>query len=144
LDCQAIAHRQRQLRFVSAGQAAVAIGGRPDAEAVIVDCENRPHPGAAGPFGLRGIDGEVRKWDSPTVDIVKSDDKQRVTLPGGGPKRAFQVVRPGEDTWILTRLVAAPAAPSKVRMVKEGGFTVGVLDQKIDLAAVHKALDEFP
>jgi hypothetical protein len=48
LDCQAVAHRQRQLRFVPAEEAAVVIEGRTDAEAVIVDCENRPFPTKGG------------------------------------------------------------------------------------------------
>ena len=78
------------------------------------------------------------------MDIVKTDNKNRVTLPGAGPKRAFQVERPGQDTWILTRLVPAVGTPSKVKIVKERGFTVGVLGRKINLAAVNKALDEFP
>ena len=96
------------------------------------------------PTGLSGIDGEMRRWDSPTVDIVKSDNKQRVTLPGGGPKRAFQVVRPGENTWILTRLAPPPEKPSKITIRKVDGFTVASCGRKVTQAEVRKLLEDFP
>ena len=78
------------------------------------------------------------------MDIVKSDNKQRVTLPGGGPKRAFQVVRPGENTWILTRLAPPPEKPSKITIRKVDGFTVASCGRKVTQAEVRKLLEDFP
>jgi hypothetical protein len=96
------------------------------------------------PIGFAGIDCEVSRWDNPTVDIVKTDSKNRVVLHGAGPQRAFQVVRPGEDVWILTRWAPPPEKPSRITIRKVDGFTVASCGRKITQAEVRKLLDEFP
>ncbi len=46
---------------------------------------------------------------------------------------------------VLLKPVESKASkPSKVRMLKKDGYTVGELDHPIDMVALRLALDEFP
>lgn len=75
---------------------------------------------------------------------VIADSKKRVVLPPVQPGDRFDVQVEGEKV-ILTRLVLAERAPNKVRFVKRGGRTVGIIEgAKSDEPALKRALAEFP
>jgi hypothetical protein len=63
------------------------------------------------------------------VDIMKTDSKNRVVLRGAGPQRAFQVERPGQDTWIY---LASLAGRHAMKLL--------TLDRRID----HPAAESVP
>ena len=60
-----------------------------------------------------------------------------------GERFDLRVERPGK--YILTKLepIESPRT-AKVRIVKRGGYTVGVLDHPIDPEALKQALADFP
>jgi len=74
---------------------------------------------------------------------VTADDKKRVVLPTSQPGESFDLQIPSDGIFVLTRLSAA-AAPSKVRLEKRDGFTVGVIDHPISEEALKEALGNFP
>lgn len=53
-----------------------------------------------------------------------------------------EVVRP--DQILLTRVKKPAGQAAKARIVKRGGYSVGVLRRRIDPKAVERALAEFP
>ena len=84
-------------------------------------------------------------WELPTVTIT-ADAKKRVRLGLAKPGDRFDVQVSGDGAFILRRLEPVKKAPrpAKVTFVKEGRFTVGVLDRPINEEALQKALAEFP
>ena len=80
---------------------------------------------------------------------TKADAKKRVVLKFAKPGDRFDVQVAGNGTFILRRLGSLKSKnktnrPAKVTLVKEGHFTVGVLDRPINEAALKEALAEFP
>jgi hypothetical protein len=77
---------------------------------------------------------------------VTADAKRRVVLPSVNPGDSFKVEQNGSEIrLLLLKPVESKAGkPSKVRMLKKDGYTVGELDHPIDMAALQLALDEFP
>ena len=77
---------------------------------------------------------------------VTVDAKKRVRLPDARPGEEFDVQASGDGIFVLRRLVPVKDSkrPAKVTLVKEGGFTVGVLDRPINEEALKEALAEFP
>lgn len=75
-----------------------------------------------------------------------ADDKKRVVLRFAKPGDRFDVQVSEDGSIVLRRLqpVKTKDRPAKVTFVKEGRFTVGVLDRPIDEEALKQALAEFP
>ncbi|MDB6021184.1 MAG: hypothetical protein JWQ04_1041 [Pedosphaera sp.] len=85
------------------------------------------------------------RGEIPTMTTT-ADDKKRVVLRVAKPGDRFDVQVSNDGSIILRRLepVKAQDRPAKVTFVKEGRFTVGVLDRPINEAALKEALAEFP
>jgi hypothetical protein len=49
-----------------------------------------------------------------------------------------------EGNYVLTRLEPTKPQPSRVRFVKQNGYTVAISDQPVSGQAIRDALDEFP
>jgi hypothetical protein len=76
---------------------------------------------------------------------VVADSKKRVTIRLAQPGERFDVQVAGEGKFLLTRLEPIPGAPPpKVKIVKRGRYSVGVLDQPINERALKEALSDFP
>lgn len=76
---------------------------------------------------------------------VVADSKKRVTIRAANPGDRFDVQAAGEGRFVLTRLERGSSAPqAKVRIVKRGKYSVGVLDRPIDERALAAALRDFP
>ena len=75
-----------------------------------------------------------------------ADSRKRVILPAAKPGDRFDVQVSPDGAFILRRLEPVKKAnrPAKVTFVKEGRFTVGVLDRPINEEALKEALAEFP
>ena len=76
-----------------------------------------------------------------------ADDKKRVVLPNAKPGDRFDIEPQGNRVFILRSLKPVKeqeGRPAKVTFVKEGRFTVGVLDRPIDEQALKEALSELP
>jgi hypothetical protein len=82
-------------------------------------------------------------WEIPTMTVT-ADAKKRVRLGVVKPGDRFDVQVSGEGTILLRRLEPIKERPAKVTFVKEGRFTVGVLDRPINEEALKQALAEFP
>ena len=74
---------------------------------------------------------------------VIADNKRRVTLPTK-PGERFDVQAFGIDKFVLTRLAPVKLRQTKVTIEKRGGYSVGKLGHPINMAALQKALAEFP
>jgi hypothetical protein len=76
---------------------------------------------------------------------VVADSKKRVTIRSANPGDRFDVQVAGEGRFVLTRLEPVSSEPpAKVKIVKRGGYSVGVLERPIDESALAAALREFP
>jgi hypothetical protein len=75
---------------------------------------------------------------------VITDAKKRVVLPSASPGDVFDVQLAGDGRLVLTRLVPVKSKPAKVKIEKRNGYSVGVLEKPIDLAALKEALADFP
>lgn len=76
---------------------------------------------------------------------VVADGKKRVTIRLAKPGERFDVQVAGEGKFILTRLEPIQGMPpAKVKIVKRGEYTVGVLDRQINEQAIKEALSDFP
>ena len=75
--------------------------------------------------------------------IVIADNKKRVTLPTR-PGERFNLQTVGQDKFILTRLAPVSTRPTRVKIQKKDGFTVGKLDHPINEKALQEALTGFP
>ena len=77
---------------------------------------------------------------------TKADSRRRVVVPQVKPGEVY-AVQDGPDGSIKLTLLTAPEPenrPAKVKLVKEGRFTVGVTDRPINMQALKEALAEFP
>jgi len=76
---------------------------------------------------------------------VVADKRKRVTLHGAKPGERFDVQIVGDGKFVLTRLEpVGESRPAKVRIVRRGQYSVGVLDRPINEQAIKEALSEFP
>jgi hypothetical protein len=85
-------------------------------------------------------------WDVPTVITTKADSRRRVVVPQVKPGHVYSVQDDPDGSIKLTLLTAPEPKdrPAKVTFVKEGRFTVGVLDRPINEAVIKELLAEFP
>ena len=76
---------------------------------------------------------------------VVADSKKRVTLRLAKPGERFDVQVAGDGKFLLTRLEPVrDTPPAKVRIVKRGKYSVGILDRPMDEQALKEALSDFP
>lgn len=76
---------------------------------------------------------------------VVADNKKRVTLRLAKPGERFDVELVGDGKYVLTRMEPIRGSrPAKVRIQKQGEYSVGVLDHPISEQAIKQALSEFP
>lgn len=77
---------------------------------------------------------------------AKVDKQQRIRIPGVKPGQVFTVENLDNGVIRLTEVKSPkPKNPqAKVRFVKRGEYTVGVLSKPVDMNAVKEMLSEFP
>jgi hypothetical protein len=75
---------------------------------------------------------------------VMADTKKRVVLPKARPGDRFDVKTSSEGTFVLTLLQPNRSRQARVKLMKQRGYTVGVLDRPINEAALRETLAEFP
>jgi len=76
---------------------------------------------------------------------VVADSKKRVTIRLAKPGDLFDIQVEGDGKFLLTRLEPIEETPpAKVRIVKRGKYSVGILDRPINEQALKEALSEFP
>ena len=80
---------------------------------------------------------------SPYMTAI-ADSKHRVTLRQARPGDRFDVEILEEGKYVLTRLEPTKPQPSRVRLEKRNGYTVGVSDQPVSEQAIRDAVNEFP
>jgi len=81
------------------------------------------------------------------MNAVKVDEAHRIQLAVLSPGDLYEPEIVGPDEIKLRRVPASAngtSHPAKVSFEKRGGYTVGVSDQPISLAAIKEALAEFP
>jgi hypothetical protein len=80
------------------------------------------------------------------MNAVKVDEAHRIQIAALAPGDLYQpeIVSPDEITLRRVSESSAASRPVTVRFEKRGGYTVGVSDQPISLAAIKEALAEFP
>jgi hypothetical protein len=79
------------------------------------------------------------------MQVLHSDERRRVTLPmPAKPMDSWvpEVVRP--DQILLTRVKKPATQTAKARIIKRGGYSVGILRRRIDPKMIERALAEFP
>ena len=79
------------------------------------------------------------------MQVLHSDERRRVTLPvPAKPMDSWvpEVVRP--DQILLTRVKKPATQTARVRIIKRGGYSVGILRRRIDPKTIERALAEFP
>ena len=72
-----------------------------------------------------------------------ADNKKRVTIRTARPGDRFDVQVAG-DKIVLTRLAPVASHAPKVKIMRRGRYSVGVLDRPVDERAVRNALSDFP
>ena len=73
--------------------------------------------------------------------IIIADSKGRLTLPRKAkPGDTFSVEEVGEGQFLLSPM----RKPTKMRLVREKGFLVASVGQKVTTEQVRALLDEFP
>jgi hypothetical protein len=80
-----------------------------------------------------------------TMQVLHSDQRRRVTLPPPArPKDSWisETVRP--DQILLTRVRRPLKSATKPQIIRQNGYSVGVLPRPIDPKAITRALEEFP
>ena len=80
------------------------------------------------------------------MNAVKVDEAHRIQIAALAPGDLYEpeIVSPDEITLRRVSESSAVSRPAKVRFEKRGGYTVGVSDQPISMAAIKEALAEFP
>jgi len=80
------------------------------------------------------------------MNAVKVDEAHRIQIAALAPGDLYEpeIVSPDEITLRRVSESSAVSRPTKVRFEKRGGYTVGVSDQPISMAAIKEALAEFP
>jgi hypothetical protein len=77
---------------------------------------------------------------------TKADSRRRVVVPQVRPGQVY-AVQDDPDGSIKLTLLKTPEPdhrPARVKLVKEGRFTVGVTDRPINMKALKEALADFP
>ena len=91
-----------------------------------------------------GLIEKARRGIVPHMETVRSDDRSRIVLKAGGPKRVFQVEQRDPETWVITRL-APPAEPhSAARLRRRNGRLVGTVGRVVTHKELEPFLDEWP
>ena len=76
---------------------------------------------------------------------VVADSKKRVTIRLAKPGDRFDIQVAGDGKFLLTKLeLIEETPPAKVRIVKRGKYSVGILDRPINEQALNEALRDFP
>ena len=76
---------------------------------------------------------------------VVADSKKRVTIRLAKPGDLFDIQVAGDGKFLLTRLEPIEETPpARVRIVKRGKYSVGILDRPINEQALKEALSDFP
>jgi hypothetical protein len=75
---------------------------------------------------------------------LKADDRSRVKLPDARPGQVFVYEKAGHGQFILTVVRKEETPVGKVKLVKQGGFTVGVTDRTITPEKIKELLSELP
>jgi hypothetical protein len=76
---------------------------------------------------------------------VVADSKKRLTIRLAKPGERYDVQADGDGKFILTRLEPIQTAPpAKVKIVKRGEYSVGILNRPINELALREALRDFP
>ncbi len=78
------------------------------------------------------------------MTTLKADDRSRVKLPEVQPGEVFAYEKSPDGRIVLTKLEPAKVKTNRAHLVKEGGYYVGVTQRPIDMAALERALEEFP
>lgn len=80
------------------------------------------------------------------MNAVKVDEAHRIQIAVLAPGDLYEpeIVSPDEITLRRVSESSAASRPATVRFEKRGGYTVGVSDQPVSLAAIKEALAEFP
>jgi hypothetical protein len=80
------------------------------------------------------------------MNTVKVDEAHRIQIAALAPGDLYEPEIISHDEIKLRRVSSSNGAsgPAKVRFEKRGGYTVGVSDQPISLAAIKEALADFP
>lgn len=78
------------------------------------------------------------------MNAIKVDDLHRIQIPVLEPGDLYEPEFASADVITLRRVEAVTPRPANVRMEKREGYTVGVSDQPINMAALKEALAEFP
>ena len=75
---------------------------------------------------------------------AKADERKRLVVPLASPGQVYDVQGNADGSITLSPLKVERRVPQFVRVKKEKGYTVGVLDSPIDEAALKEALADFP
>jgi hypothetical protein len=75
---------------------------------------------------------------------VTADDRRCVILPTAQPGESFNLQLIDGGKILLTPLESQPVPTAKVTVLKENGYTVGLLDRPINEQALKEALVAFP
>lgn len=80
------------------------------------------------------------------MNAVKVDEAHRIQIAVLAPGDLYEpeIVSPNEITLRRVSESSAASPPATVRFEKRRGYTVGVSDQPVSLAAIKEALAEFP
>ena len=81
------------------------------------------------------------------MNAIKVDDAHRIQLAALAPGDLYEPEIVSADEIMLRRVSESSGSashPAKVTFEKRGGYTVGVSDQPVSLAAIKEALAEFP
>ncbi len=81
------------------------------------------------------------------MNAIKVDDAHRIHLAILAPGDLYEPEIVSRDEITLRRISPSSeiaSRPAKVTFEKRGGYTVGVSDQPVSLAAIKEALAEFP
>lgn len=90
------------------------------------------------------LETKTEEWEVSNMTVI-TDNKKRVTLHLAKPGERFEVYTAGDGKFVLTRVEAVQKSnPAKVRIVKRGTYSVGILDHPISEEAIREALNEFP
>lgn len=81
------------------------------------------------------------------MNAVKVDEAHRIQIAVLAPGDLYEPEIVSPDEINLRRVSQSSdnaSRPAKVNFEKRGGYTVGVSDQPVSLAAIKEALAEFP
>jgi len=68
-------------------------------------------------------------WDNPTMKIVRTDAKKRISLPGSHPGEVYELINEEPGHYSLVRLVA-PTPKTKPKTISQVGKAMNVAPLK--------------